>query len=156
MWFLSVIKALQAQKAEFAVVGGYAVALHGVVRGTIDLDLAVALHLENFKKVESTLKTLGLESRLPICAEDVAKFRKEYIAKRNLIAWTFVNYKDPSKVVDILITHQLNRRDIKYISVQGVKVPVLSKKKLIGLKRKAGRPQDLEDVRALESRDEKG
>jgi hypothetical protein len=38
MFILKVVKALNAYKVHYAVVGGYAVALHGAVRGTVDLD----------------------------------------------------------------------------------------------------------------------
>lgn len=33
--------------------------------------------------------------------------RKEYIENRNLIAWSFVDYQNPSRQVDILITKDL-------------------------------------------------
>lgn len=36
MWFLDVTKKLKDMDIDFAVAGGFAVALHGAVRGTVD------------------------------------------------------------------------------------------------------------------------
>lgn len=155
MWFTKVIQKLKDNNVKFAVAGGFAVALHGAVRGTVDLDIVVLIDSDNFKNAEKSLKELHLTSRIPVSADDVFKFRKEYIEKRNLIAWSFVNYKNPSQVVDIIITHDLKKMKSKTISIHGLKVPVLSKESLIKMKKEAGRPQDLEDIKALEAIDEK-
>lgn len=154
MWFFRVIEKFRAEQVEFAVAGGFAVALHGAVRGTVDLDLVVVLTEGNLKKVERLLTELGLQSRIPVTASDIFKFRKEYIEKRNLIAWSFVNFKNPSQVVDIILTHDLKKMKLKHIPIHGVKVPVLSRQSLIEMKKEAGRPQDLEDVKALEAMNE--
>lgn len=155
MWFLNAIQKLKDNDVAFAVAGGFAVALHGAVRGTVDLDIVILIDLENLKRAEKALSQLNLKSRIPVTATEVFKFRKEYIEKRNLIAWSFVNYKNPSQVVDIIITHDLKKMKSQNISIQGIKVPVLSLKALIQMKKEAGRPQDLEDVKALEEIDEK-
>src|SRR5436190_22910565 len=95
-----VVQALQAQKIPFALAGGYAVALHGAVRGTVDVDIVLRLRKEDFISVETALKKLGLMPRLPVKAEEVFQFREEYINKRNLIAWSFVNPDHPIEIVD--------------------------------------------------------
>jgi hypothetical protein len=155
MWFLQIIQKLKENQIQFAVAGGFAVALHGAVRGTVDLDIVVVISHDNFKKIEKALHELNLKSRIPVSADDMHKFREEYIQKRNLIAWSFVNYKNPAQVVDIIITHDLKKMKSINISIHGTKVPVLSKAALIQMKKAAGRPQDLEDVKALEGLDEK-
>jgi hypothetical protein len=43
MFIIKVVESLERNKINYAVVGGYAVALHGVVRGTVDLDLIINL-----------------------------------------------------------------------------------------------------------------
>ena len=85
MFVLEVIKALQRHKVKHALIGAYALAFHGIVRATRDVDIAILLNAEQLKKTESALKSLNLTSRLPINAKDIASFRKEYIKKRNLI-----------------------------------------------------------------------
>ena len=153
MWILTVVEALQKAKVDFAVVGGYAVALHGAVRGTIDLDIVLTLSEKNLWSSEKVLIKLGMVSRLPVTASEIFRFRQEYIRERNLIAWSFLDPQDPSHVVDIVITHDLCRSELTHIKVGRISIPVLSKCALIKMKTKAGRPQDLEDVRALENLD---
>ena len=133
-----------------ALVGGYAVALHGAVRGTIDIDCIIEHTEANFEACEEALRSIGLVPRLPISAREVFQFREEYITRRNLIAWSFYNPTNPIEVVDIIITHNL--ADFKVVSLRfGIhKVRVISLRDLINMKRASGRPQDLEDVKMLE------
>jgi hypothetical protein len=155
MFLIRLIKSLNDAHLEFALAGGYAVALHGAVRGTVDVDIVIATTAESYRKAEAALLGLGLTGRLPVGAKEVFQFRKEYIEKRNLIAWSFVNQKDPSQLVDIIITHDLKKLSTTKVNFQGIKIPILSKKSLIAMKKAAGRPQDIEDIKALEVLDEK-
>jgi hypothetical protein len=59
------------------VVRGYAVALHGAVRGTVDIDLVLRWDLRNLESAATGLGSLGLVSRLHVTAEDVYRFRDE-------------------------------------------------------------------------------
>lgn len=155
MWILQVTQALAAKKVKYAIAGGFAVALHGVVRGTVDIDLVVATDRANLAALEAALKGLGLMSRIPVTAEEMFQFRTEYIRKRNLVAWSFVDPTNPVHAVDAIILHPYQEGDVVKFSINGHKVPVLSRSALIAMKRKAGRPQDLEDVKALEKWNEK-
>ena len=150
VFVVDVSKALTAEGGVFALAGGYAVALHGAVRGTVDIDIAVALQRKNFVAIEKALLSLGLQSRLPVDAERVYQFREEYIEQRNLLAWTFCDPDDPTRLVDVLLIHPLRKSHVDWIDVQGTQIPVLKKRVLIAMKKAAGRPQDLEDVSALE------
>ena len=155
MFLVDLIKRLTEHKVKFAIAGGYAVVLHGVVRGTVDVDIVIALSEKNYVQAEVALQSLGLTPRLPVTSHDIFHFRKDYIQKRNLIAWSFTNPAKPVQVVDIIITHDLAKLKTKTIKLHGIPVPVLSRESLIKMKREAGRPQDLEDIRALEAMDEK-
>lgn len=155
MFLLKLCDTLNKHKVDFAICGGWAVALHGVVRGTVDVDIAVAMTKQNLALAEKALMDLGLRSSLPLTANEVFNFRKEYIEKRNLIAWSFVNPKNPIEVVDIIITYAKKNLAVKVVTLNGKKVPVLAMEQLIAMKKKSGRPQDLEDARALEAKDEK-
>lgn len=150
MFVLDVIQALEQQGVRYALVGGYAVALHGAVRGTVDIDLVIGLQRPQMLAAEAALQGLGLVSRLPVTAAEVFAFREEYIRNRNLVAWSFHNPGNPLEVVDILITEDVGTLSTEAKPVQGVQVQVLAIPDLIALKRKAARPQDLEDIRALE------
>lgn len=152
MTFLErVVDELDANRVEFALADGYAVALHGAVRGTVDVDIVVRIDRANLAAAETALKSLGLVSRLPVDAGLMFDFRREYIERRNLRAWSFCNSSNPAEVVDILILHDLARLRTKRVPLGGGRaVALVALEDLIAMKRAAGRPQDLEDVRALE------
>ena len=150
MFLIDVAESLKRHRVNYALVGGYAVALHGAVRGTVDVDIVVALTKNSLERAERALRAIGLHSRLPINAQDVYAFRDEYIQKRNLTAWTFVNPDDPLKVVDIIITEDATAVKKVTKKVSGKRLNVAAIPDLIALKEKAGRPQDLEDIAALE------
>ncbi len=146
-----VTQALDGARVPYAVVGGYAVALHGAVRGTLDLDLVLRLRRKDFVDAETALRGLGLRPRLPVDGGQVFDFRREYIRDKNLVAWSFYNPSVPSEMVDIVITHDLAKMKVKRIRSEGRVLKILAKKDLIAMKRKSGRPQDLEDIKALET-----
>lgn len=133
----------------YAVVGGYAVALHGAPRGTIDLDLIISLKESCIVSTQKALESMGLKSLLPINGHDLYKFRVEYINNRNLIAWSFYNPLNPMELVDIVITVDLDDCSIKKVKISHGEINILSKLDLIKMKKLSGRPQDLLDIEAL-------
>lgn len=78
--------------------------------------------------------------------------RKEYIENRNLIAWSFVDYKNPLRQADILITKDLKDLDVEKITVGRRKIAVASLKDLLKMKEAAGRPQDLVDIQNIKEK----
>ena len=151
MTFLErVCNALDEAGALYALVGGYAVALHGAPRGTMDIDLAVRWSLANLTRAERALNSAGLVSRLPISANDIHSFREEYINNRNLMAWNFHNPDKPLEQVDIVICYDLAGKKVRSMSLPQATVRVLSIDDLITMKQQSGRAQDIEDVAALE------
>jgi len=149
MFLLDLCSAFKKNKIEFVLVGGYAVALHGAVRGTVDVDLAISLSEKSFVLAEKTLLALGLTCRQPLKATEVFHFRKEYAEKRNLIAWSFVDVKNPMKQLDILILEDAKKIKKAIKKVGGISIPIAALNDLIKMKTRSGRPQDLEDVKAL-------
>jgi len=142
--------ALGRAGVRYAIVGGHAVALHGAVRGTVDIDVAIAWNRKSLAGAEKTLNELGLVSRLPVTAHDVFNYRTEYIENRNLVAWNFYNPDDLTEQVDIIITYDLKGKRTKHIQLDAGSIQILDLKELILMKRQSARPQDIEDVRALE------
>ena len=119
----------------YAVVGGYAVALHGAVRGTLDVDIALRWTLDDLRKAEHALHQAGLVSRLPISADDVHKFRDEYIKNRNLVAWNFYNPENLAEQLDIIITYDAKGRRTLKKQLPSTRIPVLNKPDLIAMKK---------------------
>ncbi len=145
-----VIGALERRRVKYALVGGYAVALHGAIRGTVDIDIVIGSSKTAYQRAEAALAELGLKSHLPLTAKDVYTFREEYINNRNLSAWSFVNPDNPLEVVDILITEDVNNLRIVTKKALGMNIRVVAIPDLIAIKKRSNRPQDREDISALE------
>jgi len=145
-----VCEALTKAGVRYAVVGGYAVALHGAVRGTVDVDFVVAWSLKSLRGVERAMTKMGLVSRLPITAEDLFQFRDEYLRNRNLLAWNFYNPSNPLEQVDLVVDYDLVGKRRSRVTTGDGSIYVLGLEDLIAMKRRSGRAQDLEDVSALE------
>lgn len=141
---------LNNSKVRYVVVGGYAVALHGAIRGTLDIDVALRWTKGDMVKAEDALRKIGLVSRLPITAQDVFEYRDEYIRNRNLIAWNFHNPVDPSEQLDVIINYDAKGKRAVYKRLATTSIPVLNIRDLIEMKKASGRPQDIEDIKALE------
>jgi len=150
MFINEVCKALDQNRVRYAIAGGYAVALHGAVRGTMDVDVVINWDMRSLSDAEKALTGLGLVSRLPINADDVFQFRDEYINNRNLVAWNFHHPEDVSRQVDIIITYDLKGKGLVVYETLAGPIQILNLKDLIRMKRESGRPQDLEDIKALE------
>lgn len=151
MFFMDVLSALEKNKLSYAVVGGFALTLHGAVRGTVDIDLAIEFSEADFLQIEQLLKQLGLESRLPVNARQIFEFREEYLQNRNLFAWNFYNPQKPIESVDILLSTSCSDMKIEKVKAFGITIRVASIDDLIRMKMEAGRPQDLADVKALKA-----
>ena len=141
---------LNRARVRYVIVGGYAVALHGAIRGTLDIDIALRWTINDLQKAEAALLELGLISHLPITAQDVFNFREEYIRNRNLIAWNFNNPADPSEQLDVVINFDADGKSAITRQIGEESVPVLNIEDLIQMKKESGRQQDIEDVKALE------
>jgi len=150
MFLHRIAKSFENANIPYALVGGYAVALHGAVRGTIDVDIIISLEKSAFENAELLLNKMGLQSRLPIQASELFDNLETYIQEKNLIAWSFVNPNNPMECIDIIITDDVREKNIETKHLTQQNIQVLSKGDLIAMKKEAARPQDLEDVKALE------
>ncbi len=149
MFIRQVLEALVREKLPHAVVGGYALALHGIIRTTMDVDLVVKVNRKDLEALESALTRLGLVSRLPLRAKEVAEFRQEYIRDRNLFAWSFIDPLDQTRQVDLVILYDLKEIKTQTIRWNGLQITVADLPSLLKMKLAAGRPQDLLDVEKI-------
>ena len=151
MFIHDICSALDKAKVPYAIVGGYAVALHGAIRGTVDVDVVIQWTFENLCNTENAFKEIGLVSLIPITAETLFHFREEYIQNRNLIVWNFYDPTNPLNQVDIVINYDLkSAHSTKMLKTSQGIICILSLTDLIKMKKASGRTQDLEDVKALD------
>ncbi|MEX2129851.1 MAG: hypothetical protein WD772_00065, partial [Pseudohongiellaceae bacterium] len=151
MFIEQVCNQLANHQVPYAVVGGHAVALHGAVRGTVDLDLVIRWSEINLENTEKALKELGLVSRLPLSANEVFKYRDQYVKERNLIAWNFYNPGRLDEQVDLTINYDLGDEESVRKQTASGTIEIIPLVSLIKMKRASGRPQDLIDIKALEN-----
>jgi hypothetical protein len=142
---------LNDKKIPYALIGGYAVALHGAIRGTVDIDFITKWNLKNLTLIEKAFLDMGLVSQLPINAKDIFNFRDEFINNKNLKAWNFYNPQNPLEQIDLIIIHDLDDYKVKKIKSNSGFINILDIDDLIKMKQKSGRPQDLEDVLMLKN-----
>lgn len=150
MFLIKVCDALEENGVNYAIAGGYAVALHGAVRGTIDIDLVIPLEVEQYAKTEKALLGLGLVARHGLSSEEVFDQRVSLMKDKNLVAWSFYNVKRPVEIVDIIITHDLLKFTSEQVRIGRKMVNMLDIPSLIEMKSKSGRVQDNLDIEALE------
>jgi hypothetical protein len=156
--FLESLRALNEANVRYLVIGGVAVAMHGVDRKARDLDVYPAPDRENLLAAMRALANLGFKPILPVKAEEIAdaETRRFWIRKRNLQMFSMMDPRDPLHPVDFMVVELIpfeeawGRRDRR--RVRGVPVPVMSLDDLIQLKRIAGREVDVADIANLEAR----
>ncbi len=156
MFYEEVFRELNKNKVRYVVVGGVAVVLHGVVRLTVDVDLFVDFSEENLIKFGKVLTALGYRPKIPVKATDFAEAskRKEWEEEKGMIVFSFFNLKRRQDSIDVFVYEPIKfdkvYKERKVVNAKGVRIPIISIKHLKELKKKAGRPQDLADVEALE------
>lgn len=138
------LSALLHADARFVVVGAHALAVHGVPRGTQDLDILVDPTPENAERVWRALAAFGA----PMATLGIS--RVDFVRPD-----TVVQFGLPPNRIDFLtsisgvadfetvwsgrVTHELRGRS----------VPFIGRQELLANKRASGRRKDLADVEAL-------
>lgn len=147
--------AMNGANIRYLVVGGVAVNLHGYSRFTGDLDILMALDRENLDRLALLMDKEGFMRRLPIDVRLLSdrKQVQQWIIDKGLTAYTFIHQTLPQFSLDVLAGESLYFDDFdkrKTIIIVGkTSIPVISINDLIGMKKKANRKKDLEDIAAL-------
>jgi hypothetical protein len=155
--FEPVFEALETARARYVVVGGLATVLHGFARLTADIDLIVDLEPSEATKVLSALRGIGLRPRAPVGAYDFADpiVRKGWIDEKGMRVFSLWDPADPLREVDLFVEHPLPFDELwgrsELVELGRNRVRIASIADLIALKRLAGRPQDLQDIEALQA-----
>ena len=153
LFYEKVIKEFQKADVKYVLVGGIAVNLLGSYRGTADMDILVEMSDDNLGRMVKIMKKLGFHVKQPVDPMGIAdkKTRQDWIENKHMKAFNF--YKEDLQEVDIIIDSPVSyedaRKDAIIKLIDGVKLPVISFRKLIKMKQKAGRIQDKADVLEL-------
>ena len=139
--FKDLLAEFNAHKVEYLIVGAHALAVHGHVRATKDLDVWVRPHAENALRALRALTAFGVP---------LHDLSQEDLAKPGLIFQIGV----PPVRIDIInsiegVEFEDAWPDRTIARLGDQSVPVLSRRHLIINKKAAGRLQDLADVERL-------
>jgi len=135
------LRLFNAYSVEYAIVGGHAVAVHGAVRATKDLDILVAPTPENARRVLEALAEFGYGS-VGLTEEDFTKLDH------------FVQLGFPPARIDLMTQvpavswERLAPRRVT-VTFAGVEARVIGRDDLIESKRSLGRTQDKLDLELL-------
>jgi hypothetical protein len=139
--FEEFLKLLNKKKVEYLVVGGYAVAFHGYVRATKDLDILFHNSLQNIQRLKQVLNNFGFP---------VENLRDVAFSEQGKIIRMGVS---PVMIELINVISGVSFKTAWKNRATGVygktKVLYISKPDLLKNKKASGRPQDLADLAEL-------
>lgn len=140
--FHDMLSALSGHGVDYLLVGAYALAAHGLPRATGDLDLWIRTEESNAHRILQALAEFGA----PISELTVEDFaRSGAIFQIGIV---------PGRI-DVLteidgIGFDEAWSEREEIEVEGLRIPVISRRHLLRNKRATGRPRDQADVAWLE------
>lgn len=139
--FAEFIRILRRHRVRFLVIGGYAMAHHGLVRATNDVDVLVATDKTNVARIRAaTLEFVGVEPRDSALRPPHGMFR---------IGPPAAHVDVTTKIDGIADFDRAWQRRSKG-EFFGVPVGYLSLEDMLRTKRAAGRPKDAGDIAWLE------
>lgn len=156
----AIVKALNAAKVQYLIVGGLAVGAHGYDRLTADVDLVIGLQPQNITRGLRALLAAGWRMSIPVTVEEFAdpKLRESWRREKNMIVlklWSDAHRRTP---VDVFVYEPFDFKKefarAQWERVAGkTRAPVICYKTLLAMKKTAGRDRDLLDIKALKKLD---
>ena len=143
--FESLVAALERGEVPCAVCGGLAVNIHGHVRSTQDIDLLVPR--EALEAALDTVAGIGFTPRAGPIPFGAGTDRYRELHRVSRILEADVLTVDFLVVTPILASVWESREVIEW---RAHRIPTVSRRGLLEMKRLAGRYQDLADIEALE------
>ena len=151
----SPIASLVLAVADFVVVGGLAVALHGYQRVTMDVDVVLAMTPQNLRRFIDSAKIAGLHPVVPVPIDTLAD--PDLIARwheeKGMLAFALRGADLMASVLDVLIKPVVPfeelKRDAVMVPVGPLIVPIASIEHLIAMKTGTGRGKDAIDIEEL-------
>lgn len=153
-----VLAALAASGARFLVVGGVAVVAHGFVRLTEDLDIVLRLdEADDVRRALGVLAALGYQPIVPVPLESFEDphLRSQWVTEKQAQVFQVYSDQHPALRIDLFLEppFDLDRAfaDAVTVRLDSIEVSVASIDDLVSMKRRAGRPKDLDDIEHLEA-----
>lgn len=141
---IELCRRLNAAGAHYILIGGFAVILHGYVRGTKDIDLLVDASPENVRRIRKALSYLEDNAVADVGDDEISRYAVVRVADEIV-----VDLMARACGIDFGVATQ--EAGVEMMEVEGVSVPVATKEMLIRMKRTV-RPTDAADVEYLKLR----
>lgn len=140
---LRLCAALKREAVRYVLIGGFAVVLHGFVRGTKDIDLLVDASDENVRALKRALAVLPDNAVAEIADNEVRQYQVVRVADE-----VVVDLMQAACGIDYPAALE---GGVDTFTVEGVEIPVAGKELLIRMKDTV-RPSDAADVAFLRLR----
>ncbi len=150
-----VLLVLSRTGIRYVVVGGVAAVMQGVERVTYDLDLVIELTPDSCNKAIDALLEIGYRAKIPADPHGFSdeRIRDSWVREKNMMVLSFWDANQRRAEVDIFVRYPL---DFENLLSQSIKVSIEDQiiclacpAHLVKMKLAAGRPKDLDDIRAL-------
>jgi len=139
---INLCRYLNDENVKYILIGGFAVILHGFVRGTKDIDLLVESSRENIHKLKKAMSKLPDKAVLQVNDDDVVKYQVVRVADEIVVdLMSKACGKDYADVI----------KNVEYKMIEGVEIPLANKQILIKMK-ETFRNSDKMDVDYLKYR----
>ena len=135
----SLLKLLNAHNVEFVIIGATAFPVHGYARATLDIDLFIRPEPENASRTLKTLKEFGY---------DVTDLSEEDLLSKKVLIRQYLVETDIHPFVQGVTFDQIWKDRVSG-AYGNEKVYYASLDDLIAMKKAAGRPKDMEDLKVL-------
>lgn len=142
--FLDFIVTLIENKVDVVLVGGYALAVHGVIRATGDIDFLYRCTPANVSRLCAALREFGAPENI---IDEQALLQPDIVTQ----------FGQPPHRIDLLnaidgVTFEEVWKGAERTDIDGNRVRVIGHRELERNKAATGRKKDLSDIRALKAR----
>lgn len=146
--YKEILRILLENKAEFLIVGAYAMAAHGYPRATADFNIWVGSDSENSKKIYASLAEFGV----PLAEITPDTFTEEGIIFQIGVAPRRID------IITAIDGVEFNKafQEKTIVEIENLKLPFLSKENLIKNKQSTKREKDKLDLKTLIREDSNG
>lgn len=139
--FLAFLSCLSSHDVKFLLIGGYAVAYHGYVRTTGDLDVFVDCSQENAEKLVAACEEFGLGASVSL---------ELFLTPGNILRFGVppMRLEILNEISGVIFQECWDSREV--LKIRESEIPVISIQKLLKNKKASGRQKDLLDFQMLQ------
>ena len=139
--FKDFLKLLNSHGVEYLLIGGYAVAYHGYIRATQDIDIWIKVTPENARRVVASIAEFGFN---PADLSTELFLREDRVVRMGVPP---LRIEVLTSVTGVTFDECYTGRDL--VRIEDIEVPIISRVMLIKNKRASSRLKDLADVENL-------